>query len=83
MIKVNAWTSYSEKIGDEYYIVIEDGYKNYRVEITKGNKIDPRVCTYGSLEDVEKMLEEAREKAGVKVPDVRESWKLKNDIYGI
>lgn len=83
MIKVNAWTSYSEKIGDEYYFVIEDGYKNYRVEITKGNKIDSRLCTYGSLEDVEKMLEEAREKAGVKVPDVRESWKLKNDIYGI
>lgn len=42
MIKVNAWTSYSEKIGDEYYFVIEDGYKNYRVEITKGNKITLR-----------------------------------------
>ena len=25
MIKVNTWTSYSEKIGDEYYFVIEDG----------------------------------------------------------
>lgn len=42
MIKVNAWTSYSEKIGDEYYFVIEDGYKNHRVEITKGNKIASR-----------------------------------------
>lgn len=83
MINVNAWTSYSERIGDEYYFVTEDGYKNYRVQITKRNNIASRFCTYGSLEDVEKMLEEAREKAGVKVPDVRESWKLENDIYGI
>lgn len=49
----------------------------------RSTEIDSRFCTYGSLEDVEKMLEEAREKAGVKVPDVRESWKLENDIYGI
>nr|DAI71162.1 MAG TPA: hypothetical protein [Bacteriophage sp.] len=83
MINVNAWTSYSEKIGNEYYFVTVDGYKNYRVEITKGNKIDSKFCTYGSIEDVEKMLEEAREKAGVTVLDVRESWKLENDIYGI
>lgn len=83
MINVNVWTSYSERIGDEYYFVTEDGNKNYRVEITKRNSIASRLCTYGSLEDVEKMLEEAREKAGVKVPDVRESWKLGNDIYGI
>ena len=83
MIKVNAWTSYSERIGNEYYFVTEDGYKNYRVEITKGSNISARFCTYGSIEEVEKMLKEAREKAGVKVPDVRESWKLGNDIYGI
>jgi hypothetical protein len=83
MINVNAWTSYSERIGDEYYFVTEDGNKNYRVEITKRNSIASRFCTYGKIEDVEKMLEEAREKAGVKVPDVRESWKLENDIYGI
>lgn len=30
MINVNAWTSYSERIGDEYYFVTEDGNKNYR-----------------------------------------------------
>lgn len=83
MINVNAWTSYSEKIGNEYYFVTEDGNKNYKVEITKRNGIASRFCTYGNIDDVEKMLEEAREKAGVKVPDVRESWKLKNDIYGI
>ena len=54
MINVNAWTSYSERIGDEYYFVTEDGNKNYRVEITKRNSIASRFCTYGNLEDVEK-----------------------------
>ena len=83
MIEVNAWTSYSEKIGDVYYFITVDGYKNYRVQITEGNNIASRFCTYGNIEDVEKMLEEAREKAGVTVPDVRESWKLANDDHGI
>ena len=53
------------------------------IELRLQREIDSKFCTYGSIEDVEKMLEEAREKAGVTVPDVRESWKLKNDIYGI
>ena len=33
MIKVNGWTDYSERIGDEVYNVSEDGYKTYKIEV--------------------------------------------------
>lgn len=77
MIKVNRWTSYSELIGDKNYYVTQDGCKNYRIEIYNGKTSFPseKIIT-GSIERVESYLKEAREKAGVKVPHVLESWKM-------
>lgn len=77
MIKVNGSTSYSELIGDKIFYITENGYKNYRIEIYRRKEIFPseKIIT-GSIERAEEYLKEAREKAGVKVPHVLESWKM-------
>ena len=40
MIKVNGWTDYSERIGDEVYNVSEDGYKTYKIEVFLSSPFD-------------------------------------------
>lgn len=66
MIKVNGWTDYSERIGDEVYNVSEDGYKTYKIEVFLSSPFDSsdlpiRTITVGSLEQVEKILKKERQ----------------------
>lgn len=73
MIRVNGWTNYSERIGDEVYNVSEDGYKTYKIEVFLSSPFDSstlpiRTITVGSLEQAEKILKKEREKAGITEP---------------
>jgi len=68
MIRVNGWTDYIERIGNKIYNVSEESYGTYKIECLNVDTREVQARHVGYIEQVEKIFEEERKRAGITVP---------------